>query len=1091
MSLKGLRFAISAAAACGRRRKRAASSLPACAKQQQCSYLMYAVTGFGRHASTAPSSFAPPAVSSSDGKATDEQLLVWVKLHGDVDYTLLRATPYTLLGQLKIDIGDALKLRGRLSQVTLRLAEQNGEFRPQLDVRKTLEAAGVKNGSCIVVSEEPERDSSAGRALTQWRQLLTPVYSIEEVHAMAAEVAACALKDARMTLDEQARAWGTPIDRILQRPLPYDTTNKAAPAVLLELLDAADVHSNGLPPLYERVWKKLQQAFVNTTQRRSIVLLTGVSGAGKTKAAFDVGRKYAFMVVARVWEQGLTPAWQLLREVMVRLREQGGHRLGTRSKSTAAGNANSAVAAIVLLLSCHLEWAAMVYTAARGSMDGVVAETAAREAVLRAQRNGLGYRCVHALFASRLLHVLEDQRNVSGESDVILPLATGLQRLHALRAQIPSHVPIVWCYDEVQVLLTDTGLDGFFAGSYDNVSSPTDISQAATDASIGPNDGVTDTGMHPRFPALREDVQAVELEARRAASPGWFYGLLVAIRRMQGQANWAHLLCGSSLRLNQQLLQQHSPAQGICTSIDADTHLDEGALRTWFASYMTPAAVHGLDPALLGQLIGRPLFASCLFRQLYSVRQPADADPASMVRTALQQAVNDASTEARDRVAKLWASTFVTTSGEQPHALVAWLFFLQRMGWGTTSTITPPSMSAEVMEAVQRGVLHVRRDSQSIDVAQEPITAAAITAVGDLYSNQAIQGSAPDAVVRALVRRATGTFGDTSSKGATAEDIIAWRLLCRARDGPVSLRHLFAPFLRSSLDLFPPGLNDHTVCLHQGVACSVALGSSGARRSFLDLLAGSGGDRLLLHHTQQSAAGADLAFLVQRPGESAEAPPRQRLVIMQLKNSVKAAASDMLDAVNLGRWYPDDRGETASHKALREVLDAHPDWADPVRVLVSARPWAEQTQQTAAWVNHAKVPQQPIVLLQFTQENVGVDLLQDDARAELHPPKNSLAWWPTPVRHWPTNKVHPQASLLAMPQGPVNLLPSLRVRFKGKHLHDLEREAAAGGRHTVIRESQHALLVEYERLDDAFRVVAAAKASVLCGPSPVHAEFAH
>jgi hypothetical protein len=86
---------------------------------------------------------------------------------------------------------------------------------------------------------------------------------------------------------------------------------------------------------------------------------------------------------------------------------------------------------------------------------------------------------------------------------------------------------------------------------------------------------------------------------------------------------------------------------------------------------------------------------------------------------------------ARDRLDELWGAAFHTASGAKPHTLVAWLYYLQRMGVGSSTAITPPSMSAEVMDAVQRGVLHVGRNANVIDLADEPITAAAILEVGD------------------------------------------------------------------------------------------------------------------------------------------------------------------------------------------------------------------------------------------------------------------------------------------------------------------------------------------------------------------------
>jgi hypothetical protein len=94
---------------------------------------------------------------------------------------------------------------------------------------------------------------------------------------------------------------------------------------------------------------------------------------------------------------------------------------------------------------------------------------------------------------------------------------------------------------------------------------------------------------------------------------------LVAVRHLMRNFGGGHLLCGSSLRLNRELLLAHSPAQGAALAMDADTRFNVPTLRSWLDSYLTPAAARVLDDAVLGQLIGRPLFAA-LFSS--SIRSP-------------------------------------------------------------------------------------------------------------------------------------------------------------------------------------------------------------------------------------------------------------------------------------------------------------------------------------------------------------------------------------------------------------------------------------------------------------------------------------
>jgi hypothetical protein len=315
---------------------------------------------------------------------------------------------------------------------------------------------------------------------------------------------------------------------------------------------------------------------------------------------------------------------------------------------------------------------------------------------------------------------------------------------------------------------------------------------------------------------------------------------------------------------------------------------------------------------------------------------------------------------------------------------------------------------------------------------------------------------------------------------------------------------LLAPFLGESLALAPLKLHDHTVNLRNGVHCDMALGDNAAQHTFLGFLAAPGGEELLLHHTQANAAGADLAFLVQRPGASIDDPPRQRLVLVQVQDAVATTAAHMLSSVNLGYWYPDQRRrvdeadgkwtwvceETSSHAAFRTLLAAHPDWCDPVRVFVSARPWSDSARLIAAWINYSKVSSQPLVLAQSTVSKVGVDIMQGAAgHTQIHSPDFAWPWWPTRIRHWPAGVVHPQASLPAPPDETMkaaDIRPSHRVRFFAGQGWDLRAEAAKAGEHKVVKKTKQYLVVDYKHIEGAFSAVKNAKnaaASGTAGPA--------
>ena len=878
-------------------------------------------------------------------------------------------------------------------------------------------------------------------------------------------VATRILVDRHITPAALESLWRTPVTAVLQRPLPFDTTCPTKHCVLLEDMESADPIGADPAPLRERIWNVLRLAVLSTAQRTAILLLLGVSGAGKTKCAFDIGRKHALLVFSRVYENGgkgsLTRPWQLLVQVLSALQSQlqrgslpaasaasGPARVDSYSVSTDGPlpESTAAVAAIIVLLACHVEWVAMVCAAASrkitpssaGADGAATSDTTAamREVAVRAQRNGTAFDNVSGLFCLRLLHLfanggLHESGRVSlSISAAMLALAHAEAMLvRAVGAQmtadaVPRPLPTFVCIDEFGALLDHPSLDGLFKGTFAEVpEAPSSMTHPGAFSLLQSLPMAHADEESVSFPALPDDLNATLSSAQIKPAQGLLYGVLVALRHVMRKHAWGHLLCGTNLRLDTALLNAHSPAQGVSKCMDADTSLDVPALRKWFGQYLTEHAMEGVDNELLSRLVGRPLYASFFWAELHGSLGPDGAgvtlpfDAAAMVRGALRRAIVTAGVEADVRISALWSSSFeIRNLGSRPNLLIAWLYFLQRMGWGSTTSLSPPSCSSEVMDAVTRGVLHLRRDQRTFLLTSEPVTMESIVRVGALQT--ARSSLSTDAVLQALARRVSGIFGDADAKGNASEDVIAWVLLRRGGER-ISLRNLFAPFMSDvTATLFPASLADQYVLLSAGLNCNVALGEQSSTRCFLDLLARPGGDTLLLHHTQKSAGGADFAFLAFGPREPGESPT-PRLVMLQIRNKVGGTLAQMLSTVDLGTWFPDNRGrETRSHAALRAIMAAQPSWLDPVRVLSSSRRAADASVLEASWMNTALVPQQPIVFLQFTQQNTGADVLQSLATAALDPPRvASTTWWPKPLRHWPEGSPHPQEYLLAASVG--------------------------------------------------------------------------
>ena len=118
-------------------------------------------------------------------------------------------------------------------------------------------------------------------------------------------VAVRILKNMSMTIEAQAHIFGPALLELLESPLPYDSANPMKPALMLELLPTIRAS------LLNDTWRRLSTAFTTTPQSTPIVLLSGASGVGKTKVAYDIGLSDAFVVMSRVLEHDApTPPWQ-------------------------------------------------------------------------------------------------------------------------------------------------------------------------------------------------------------------------------------------------------------------------------------------------------------------------------------------------------------------------------------------------------------------------------------------------------------------------------------------------------------------------------------------------------------------------------------------------------------------------------------------------------------------------------------------------------------------------------------------------------------------------------------------------------------
>lgn len=876
-----------------------------------------------------------------------------------------------------------------------------------------------------------------------WRRqrLLVSLGAAAPEMSNVADIVERVLGDMTATIADQAGLWGDAVPLVLKRALPRDTANPFKPALMRELLDPVELpaHEEELAgPLYQRVWNSIRAACESTPQATSIALVTGVSGVGKTKVAYDIGLRHAYTIISRVCEQDApTAPWNAFFEFARTLIASAPPALPAPVASAPDLSSSPALSlqermtlksVLIVLQAAHLHWAVSVAEAAvedanyGRAVDHTrrefpeLSEPAAqrrvlREVVLRAQRNGLAYRHVCQVFVSTMRGFLLDDAVVHADATCELTSDRALEMLQAVVRQAGavwgSDSPIVWCHDEVQALLA---VDGIPADTFCGVYQRRDVTPTVT-----PESG--------RY--------------------NCFYGLLAAVRSVVSVVGCAHVLLGNSLDLTTDLLSEHSPVQGVSKSHDATVNLDPPAMRAWLGLLLTDAAMTDVTDDLLGRLRGRPLFISSFWQELVAAMTAARdaATPitpltaSELVSSALASARTQAFKDARLRIAALCERTAYTSYGFAPSALMSRLFHAAIMDGSAGSVEMLDGMRDEAKHAIERGILNVRGDSVSVSLAHEPITRDALRAVG-VYRTMST-GMTEDDVMRQLAQPMTGAFGG-GAQSPVAEDCFPWALIARsmrlhrAAGAVVSLHQLLQPFMSAEdAARLPAEFATLGVKLTHGINCTAALEDSSATACFLVLLEAN--PTALLHHTQETAGGADLAFMTWRIGAAAE-PGRP--VTLQLKNRSTGSLQAALRSLDLGTWYTDQivkpavtATETRSHMALRKLLARRPEFATPIRVIVAGRAYSPKTQLLVAWLNSEQLQACPIVLATLSPEGLGVDIRPANAGVYDHP-SDYRVWWPTPIRHWAAPPAYP-----ALP--PLPVLPkvsppavSLRVKFK-------------------------------------------------------------
>lgn len=875
------------------------------------------------------------------------------------------------------------------------------------------------------------------------------------------------------------------------------------PALMLELMPTIRGTT-----LLETASKRLSTAFTTTPQSTtSIVLISGVSGVGKTKVAYDIGLQLAYVVISRVVEHDApTPPWlsffSFANEVS---RVYSPARLPLAERVALK-------AAIIVLLGAHLEWvvsiseaalsgfchqdlaAAEYFVSSNAASTDIAAisanaraanvrELVLRQLVLRSQRNGLAYRHVSRLFNIALRSQLSKTDALNPDGILQLPITGAIDYLLGVvkrasciwrRLDCTADEPvarIVWAHDEVQALL-DSAVTNLSSDIFDGVYSR--LHDAAEEGTV---------------------------------HRGCFYGLLAAVREVLDVLHSGHLLLGTSLDMSAELLNEHSPAQGMSCAFPVAVHLDTAMMRDWLALFLSPAALEGVTDEALSLLRGRPLFVSLFWTMLVSgCGNPTFNQrlPAERVRLALTCAYDAATEAAFGRMTKLWKRYSPEAQGNVPSRLMRFLFHELTMASGDKACWRDMHLHDGVKECIKRGILNTSDTEDDLFLDAEPSMARALVRLGEQHVRDG-----DDGILALLAARVTDPGGgEGADYGPAQEACFSWLLVRACMETringrpPLVLGELLERFLARDDcmlsdtdcihgDLLPQELNELEVTLDHGHR-----GDNYTWRCRCPLSILIDDPTTLVHHPPNHMGGPDIMFLARNRRTRAF-----RLIVLQLKNRTSGSLADALRSVDLGTCHSDCRGEESfSHRDMRIVLAENPSWALPIRCVVDARPVSRGAMLDVAWLNDTMLSGSPVLFLRLTDRSIGARICPPGAVAEYDRISSwPQALWPTPMRHWGEASPLPSLNACIACDKPI---ASLRVCFEAVATHvdimvavDIMAHALGGTvawvKHRWFLLGPHRTTATFSRAATAFSALRAAMAGRLTVSSgaPITAKF--
>lgn len=344
--------------------------------------------------------------------------------------------------------------------------------------------------------------------------------------------------------------------------------------------------------LYEHVLSGLK-----SDEALPVTILTGVSGAGKTKIAYDVSVEYGFPIMCRVYDQGaLRETWEDL-QIFLRLSEQIFEGRSVNDDFVR----RYCIAAQKLLLMSFLEWAIQAGELIQQHMqkDEREDERLLRRNLLVCQRNGTAERMVCVLFKANLLNA--NQTDITKRNPDVLNeyVATVYNALKKRADSILPKQRLLWTFDEAQVLI-----------DYPNT--------------------------------IRElpEERKPDVDYDRTTH---YHLLSMAINYLFTASEICHshvILCGTGLKLTANSMATVSPLQGYTKEFRIATRFTHSEVRRLLSGYLKPTALEAFKDEILDWWSGRPLYCSNLLYYLHHLHKEETIQ--QMTRNCQKRVLEDA-----------------------------------------------------------------------------------------------------------------------------------------------------------------------------------------------------------------------------------------------------------------------------------------------------------------------------------------------------------------------------------------------------------------------------------------------------------------